>query len=124
LAKLRLHIDYTLEILDEVTRQIGVEFRAFTAKTCPAFNTRELQRESDARRRRQLEKGGRKSSKASTAGTHPASESKQKVFSINTYKYHSLGDYANTIRKFGTSDSYSTEPVRSSGTRSLFITNK
>jgi len=28
-----------------------------------------------------------------------------------TYKYHALGDYVDTIRRFGTTDSYSTQPV-------------
>jgi hypothetical protein len=35
----------------------------------------------------------------------------QKQFNLNTYKHHALGDVANTIRRYGTTDSYSTEPV-------------
>lgn len=35
-----------------------------------------------------------------------------KVLNLNTYKDHSLGDYVDTIRRNGTTDSYSTEPVR------------
>lgn len=31
---------------------------------------------------------------------------------MNTYKMHALGDYAETIRKLGTSESYSTQVVR------------
>lgn len=38
--------------------------------------------------------------------------SKLKVFNLVTFKLHALGDYARTIRWFGTSDSYSTQPVR------------
>ena len=34
-----------------------------------------------------------------------------KTFNLDTYKYHSLGDYAEHIRQYGTTDSYSTEPV-------------
>ena len=37
-----------------------------------------------------------------------------KTFNLDTYKYHSLGDYAEHIRQYGTTDSYSTEPVRHS----------
>ena len=52
LAKLRMHTDDTLKILGRgggrATVHIGVEFRAFTNKTCPAFKTRELHRESEA----------------------------------------------------------------------------
>ena len=36
-----MHTDDTLKILDETTVRIGVEFRAFTNKTCPAFKTRQ-----------------------------------------------------------------------------------
>jgi hypothetical protein len=37
---------------------------------------------------------------------------RQKTFNLNTYKFHALGDYAATIRQFGTTDSYTTEMVR------------
>lgn len=33
------------------------------------------------------------------------------VFSLNTYKHHALGDYGQQIRRFGTTDSYSTQIV-------------
>lgn len=36
---------------------------------------------------------------------------RRKEFSLKTFKFHSLGDYPATIRQFGTTDSYSTEPV-------------
>lgn len=36
----------------------------------------------------------------------------KKPLSLNTYKNHSLGDYTDIIRKYGTTDSYSTEIVR------------
>jgi hypothetical protein len=36
---------------------------------------------------------------------------REKAFNLNTYKFHALGDYAATIRQFGTTDSYSTEMV-------------
>ncbi|KAG2120548.1 uncharacterized protein F5147DRAFT_766462 [Suillus discolor] len=35
---------------------------------------------------------------------------KGKSFNFHTYKFHALGDYMTTIRRFGTTDSYSTEP--------------
>lgn len=34
-----------------------------------------------------------------------------KTLNLNTYKDHALGDYVETIRRFGTTDSYSTESV-------------
>jgi len=39
------------------------------------------------------------------------SQPRLKKFSLRSYKYHSLGDYPDTVRRFGTTDSYSTEPV-------------
>lgn len=41
----------------------------------------------------------------------PYQGKKKKTFNMNTYKGHSLGHYASTIRRFGTTDSYSTQPV-------------
>ena len=35
-----------------------------------------------------------------------------KTFNLATYKYHSLGDYVEHIKQYGTTDSYSTERVR------------
>ena len=35
----------------------------------------------------------------------------RKYFNVVTYKYHALGDYAKTIQRFGTTDSYSTQIV-------------
>jgi hypothetical protein len=48
-----------------------------------------------------------------TAETEKSNDGKRrpKTLNLNTYKFHALGDYVNTIRKFGTTDSYSTEPV-------------
>lgn len=115
LAKLRLHTDDTLQILDDTTVQIGASFRVFSDKTCSAFDTRELDREVDARaRRREKAEQGRPSSGASRKGSKADSSvagAQRKKFNIDTYKYHSLGDYVNTIRRFGTADSYSSEPV-------------
>ena len=34
-----------------------------------------------------------------------------KTFNMNTYKLHSLGDYTDAIRNYGTTDSYSTQIV-------------
>ena len=43
-----------------------------------------------------------------------ASQPRLKKFSLLSYKYHSLSDYPDTIHRFGTTDSYSTEPVSNS----------
>jgi hypothetical protein len=186
LAKLRLHTDTTLDILDTLTVSLGKGLREFNQNTCSAFTTRELQREANARSRKQAkaaqvrkgqmttdaeissESGKPKSTtkeavaantkkrKRETGATEPESVNarkhgqsvrsqatvprplvstsqstakvtttravenfpdtmdtgrQRKELNLNTYKHHALGDVANTIRRYGTTDSYSTEPV-------------
>lgn len=41
----------------------------------------------------------------------PPPRRRRKTMNLNTYKVHALGDYVETIRKYGTIDSYSTELV-------------
>ena len=97
LAKLRMHTESTLILLEAVTREFGRLMRQFRDKTSEKFDTVELPRETGAR------KGGARSPK-------------KKKLNLNTYKFHALGDYVTTIRLFGTTDSYSTQvvsPVRS-----------
>lgn len=113
LAKLRMHTDPTLDILSQVTTSLGNRFRTFRDKTCAEFPTKELERERVARARRQ------EKSKAKTTLGSSKSRSKNlgtggrkpKILNLRTYKYHALGDYVATIRQFGTTDSYSTQPV-------------
>jgi hypothetical protein len=145
LAKLRLHTDITLAAMDRITVLLGEKLRQFQKKTCSAFATRELNRERDARIRRQSPKvqatrrptatpqlsiqrptGSTTSSSNDSpdaSACHKSSASppgpsrhgggrRQKTFNLNTYKFHALGDYAATIRQFGTTDSYTTEMVR------------
>jgi hypothetical protein len=103
-----MHTDHTLAIMDDITKQLGAQFRDFTQKTCVAFDTRELHRETEARKRRQQSKSQSQSTTCPDK-TGPI----RKMFNLNTYKFHALGDYPDTIRRYGTTDSYSTEPVRS-----------
>jgi hypothetical protein len=151
LAKLRMHHDLTLDIMESVTVSLGNSFRLFSNVICPAFTTRELRREADARLRRASKKASanhRHSSGAQTDVSHPPSAGSQvssvqpaaaeqcrpamrntsarvagrqrKTFNLNTYKIHSYGDYVKIVRQYGTTDSYSTEPVRYD-TRIIFL---
>ena len=108
LAKLRLHSDNTLDIMDDVTVKLGSQFREFRDRICPQFQTRELPREVAAHQRRRSKQnhhsGGNSAARFSK-------DPRQKMFNLDTYKYHSLGDYTSTIRRFGTTDSYSTTTV-------------
>src|ERR1700722_11481806 len=188
LAKLRLHNDFTLDVMDSVTRLLGERLRDFKDKTCSAFETRELKREYNARIRRQAKSTAAKrpprdvpfEAHNPTTATSSGSEivnppnmtipsqavnsqyttvqpsdpadprsttakpsdaittegnrlrpspprveanvpyeqpsggaRRTKTLNLNTYKLHSLGDYTASIRKYGTSDSYTTEMVSS-----------
>ncbi|KAF7967740.1 hypothetical protein HWV62_33264 [Athelia sp. TMB] len=105
LAKLRMHTDCTLDMLDEETTNLGTCLRSFAANTCEAYITHELPRETAARNRRKA-KNGAKTAAPSIANP----SSKLKTYNLRTIKHHFLGDYARTIRMFGTTDSYTTEP--------------
>jgi hypothetical protein len=116
LAKLRMHTDLTLDILDQLTTNLGEALRRFDESVCSAYETRELPREAASRHRRNAKKVAstdNSSSKRGVARTDLSSNNARKVkhLNINTYKHHALGDYVNMIRQYGTTDSYSTEPV-------------
>jgi len=160
LAKLRMHIEPTLNHLDDATTAVGNELRSFSKWTLD-FNTIELPKETRTRQRRQCRKAGKWASKVAPntpvvaqisspqtslsgadlqtqtqtlpSDTTPNSlqpvgeaqhlntpqttssppQPKVKRFNLLTYKIHSLGDYVSMIRKFGTTDSYSTQIVSS-----------
>jgi len=90
LAKLRMHSETTLKLLDNCTTQFGSLMRKFRDVTFANFNTVALPKEA------------RKS---------PSSGRKKRTLNLNTYKFHSLGDYVRTIKLFGCTDSFSTQLV-------------
>ena len=115
LGKLRMHTDFSLSWLEQCTTTLGRQLRRFQSYTCSFFQTRELPKEEAARGRRQAKKqstSNQKDKRATPAAPAAPPSSKLKVFNLVTFKLHALGDYVRTIRWFGTSDSYSTQPVR------------
>lgn len=60
LAKLRMHTDLSLDVLDHWTTILGEDARTFVELTCSEFRTKELLREYQARKRRQSRKASRK----------------------------------------------------------------
>ncbi|KAI9066045.1 hypothetical protein FKP32DRAFT_1529601, partial [Trametes sanguinea] len=116
-AKLRMHSDNTLRVLERLIGSLGRAMRAFASNVCPDYDTRELDKEVEARQRRQA----RKSSKAKRPGqaqdVAPSAHSKghadraRKEFNLNTYKFHRLGDYATSARLVGSLDGPSTVTV-------------
>ena len=106
LAKLRMHTDDTLALLHQALRRLGAQVQKFQWVTCPAFQTQELPEETARRLRREVvdfQSGCLK--RPVRSGLLP------RVFNINTYKFHALGDYGKTIQMFGTTDSYTTQAV-------------
>ena len=123
LAKLRMHTEHTLDCLTQATIAIGQELRSFKGWT-REFNPVELPQETAAREHRKSKKNA---SQKADATSNPVSQNrptsagsekklptrpKVKHFNLLTYKLHALGDYVQTIKDFGTTDSYSTQIVR------------
>ncbi|KAG1857827.1 hypothetical protein F4604DRAFT_1931350 [Suillus subluteus] len=119
LAKLRMHSDLTLEILDQQTTNLGEHFRHFKAKAKEAAKwagkctVDSIGQGAGARRPRAGAdaKGKQKANPEQPQGAPlPRQPKKKKSFNFHTYKFHALGDYVASIRRFGTTDLYSTEP--------------
>ena len=106
LAKLCMHTDETLTLLDFITGRLGRGLRRFQQKTCTAFDTQELKWEVECWQRH-----GLKNTAGNSTAAAPQSTWRKKTFNLQTYKLHALGDYTNSIHKYGTTDSYSTEIV-------------
>jgi hypothetical protein len=80
--------------------------RQFRDETCSQFETFELPREAEARKRRQQSKAQGKQPKAGSGAR------KLKQLNLFIYKWHALGDYVQTIRLFSGTDGFSTQLVR------------
>lgn len=107
-----MHTDDTLRIMESVTEEVGNEIRRFSDEACPSFSTRELQREAECRIRLQVRKKSNTSPHSNVQGAPSnANGRRPKVLNLRTYKLHALGDYTAQIRLYGTTDSYSTQPV-------------
>jgi hypothetical protein len=105
LGKLRMHTDATLEHLESLTKDFGLLMRQFRDLTCSQFQTVELPGELAARNRQHQ----RDQAKSLNTGS---SSRKHKMLNLFTPKFHFLGDYVQTIRMFGCTDSFSTQVVR------------
>jgi len=110
LAKLRIHTDKTLDLLEAATKTLTSAMRRFLRETCKAFHTKELRREAEARGRRAAALTSKGDSR--TVKKKAKTVQRSKKFNLATYKYHALADYAEAIRRFGPTDNYSTQIVR------------
>ena len=110
-----MHTDVTLDIMDDVTTSLGSIVREFQTTVCSAYQTSELPREEAARHCREAKQAGKSSkplTQAQMGTTVPKAQPKVEL-NLETYKFHSLGDYVEAIRYGGTTDSYTTEVVSS-----------
>lgn len=108
LVKLRMHSETTLTFLDGTFKRLSRQLHKFRDITCAAFTTMELPKETAARERKAVREGsGADNVDAGRLG----GGRKGKKFNMNTYKFHAMGDYLQSIRLFGTIDSYTSQIV-------------
>ena len=101
-----MHTTDSLKLFDATTIALSSTVRKFLNTTCEDYVTQELLHETAVR--------GRRNAAKVKKGQHvpeTSSGPKQKTLNLQTYKYHALGDYANTIHERGTTDNYTTQPV-------------
>jgi hypothetical protein len=103
-----MHSESTLSVLDETFKRLSRQLRKFRNVTCAAFATWELPREKAARERNTTNVRSGSDNRDRDAGSGGR---KAKRFNLNTYKYHAMGDYIQSIRLFGTTDSFTSQIV-------------
>ena len=114
LAKLRLHTDTTLDLLERSTTALGQNLRRFVVRVCEDFATQDLPQEESARGRRIAAINEKARMNSNTSQSQSVKTKKRRQFNLKMYKLHSLGDYVESIKRFGTTDSYSTQLVSKS----------
>ncbi|TFK16402.1 hypothetical protein FA15DRAFT_662187 [Coprinopsis marcescibilis] len=115
--------------LEEWTAKLGALAREFLSQTCSSIETWELKRETQKQARSRTKRASRKQKNCPEGPTYKDSTGKaanemymstiwsdigltdprRKTLNLNTYKFHALGDVVQTIKLFGTTDSYSTQ---------------
>ncbi|TFK20496.1 hypothetical protein FA15DRAFT_599618, partial [Coprinopsis marcescibilis] len=102
LTKLHLHNKFTVKMLETTTIQLGSQFWLFQQEMCSKVATMELPREYEA--------PTNSAERAQDSGNGAVGTTRRvKTFNLTTVKYHSLGDYADSIIEFGTTDSITSE---------------
>ena len=82
LAKLRMHTDPTLDLLDSITTILGRKLREFRQIVCTAYLMKDLPKERAARQRKK-QRDQAKTAENSTSDVHDSS-SKAKSSSVQT----------------------------------------
>lgn len=116
-GKLRMHTTHTINSFRTQTKELGSQFRRYVNKVCSQYKTKKLPGEAAASYRRQaakVKKGGSapQQPNQSSMGSKSRKDTNFKKFNLETYKIHALGDYADHIERFGTTDCFTTQQVR------------
>ncbi|KAG6808360.1 hypothetical protein H0H92_004378, partial [Tricholoma furcatifolium] len=107
-AKLRVHTDNSLDTFRGLTREFTQQLRYFATQICPHFDTIATPAEAAASLRAtaaKMKKNGDTGPIISTTG----GKRMAKTFKIDTPKFHSIVHYPESIARYGTTDSYSTQ---------------
>ncbi len=107
LAKMRMHLESSLKLLENACSVMGVCLRHFEQVICPRYATKETVREYTSRIRNQSEMARDSSSASARVAGRRA-----RTFELSTIKLHLLGDYPEFIREYGTAEALSTSTVR------------
>jgi hypothetical protein len=120
-AKMRLHTDTTVAILRGLTSELGRLLQQFKSKVCTSYQTEETPAEHSRRLRRlsrNMGQLGRENADSeadlivhAAASSSRRSRTVKKEYNLSTYKLHALGHYADTIIRFGSTTSYSSQTV-------------
>ncbi|EUC58469.1 hypothetical protein RSOL_256740 [Rhizoctonia solani AG-3 Rhs1AP] len=114
LAKLRRHTSVTINVLRCTTTRLGHELREFHRRTSE-LEVYETTREHTARQQRARKKAKPRAALTADSNAMDADPSsgeigrRRKYFSLDTVKFHVVGDYPESIECFGTMDSFSTQ---------------
>ena len=110
LAKFRLQTTSSNSFFTQCTKVLGQILRHFHDHVYPRYKTHDTPQEAAAKVRREAAR----TAKNGTDDDNPdaAKKTSEQTFSLETYKLHALGHYPEMIRRFGTTDSYSTQTVQ------------
>jgi hypothetical protein len=103
-TKMQLHMELTLDSMSRAFTSLTQQLQKFRHHVCENYTTVELPRERASWHRWEAH------NESWTTDT-PSSSPKRKLFNMKTYKFHALGDYVQSIKLFGTTDSFTTQIV-------------
>ena len=107
-----MHSTSTLSVFDGVTKILGQLLRRFNDHVCPKYNTHDTPSELKKRASRNASEAAKKKTQypVNLKDAEKVAPTKRN-FNLAAYKPHALGHYSSWIRRFGTTDSYSTQTV-------------